>query len=212
MARFPRVIGAIDGTHCRIKKPSINENVYVNRKGFHSINVMLVCDWNMIINNCVAKYPGGSHDAFILHSSALGQAFERNPPNGWLLGDSGYPSKRWLLTPLANGAAQSIEERRYQRRQIKARNVIERCNGVLKQRFRCLRKEMQYSPDKACLIIQACCVLHNIAVRSNIPIVEDSDDSDDSDSDSDAGDDDFPERYRDMTGNQIRQDIIDTLR
>jgi hypothetical protein len=204
---FPRVIGSIDGTHCRIRKPHINENVYVNRKGYHSINVMLVCDWDMIINNCVARFPGGSHDAFVLHSSALGQAFENHPPNDWMLGDSGYPCKRWLLTPLAN--AQTRQERAFQRMHMRARCIIERCNGLLKQRFRCLRKEIQCTPAKASIIIQSCCLLHNIAVRDRLPIVYDSDD--DEDSDDDAGDEDFPPRYMDMNGNEIRQHVIDNI-
>jgi hypothetical protein len=44
IARFPGVIGAIDGTHVRIMAPSEHESVYVNRKGFHSLNVQAVCN------------------------------------------------------------------------------------------------------------------------------------------------------------------------
>ena len=43
-AGFPNVIGAIDCTHIAIKAPSQNEFVYVNRKHFHSINVQIICD------------------------------------------------------------------------------------------------------------------------------------------------------------------------
>ena len=38
-ACFLNVIGCTDGTHVRILAPSEDENAYVNRKGFHSINV-----------------------------------------------------------------------------------------------------------------------------------------------------------------------------
>ena len=41
---FPCTIGCIDGTHVRIKSPSQNESDYVNRKGFHSINVQAICN------------------------------------------------------------------------------------------------------------------------------------------------------------------------
>ena len=41
---FPCTIGCIDGTHVRIKSPSQNEPDYVNRKGFHSINVQAICN------------------------------------------------------------------------------------------------------------------------------------------------------------------------
>ena len=41
---FPGVIGCIDGTHIRVIAPSKDEGDFVNRKGFHSINVQGVCD------------------------------------------------------------------------------------------------------------------------------------------------------------------------
>ena len=41
---FPCAIGCIDGTHVSMKGPSQNEPDYVNRKGFHSINVEAVCN------------------------------------------------------------------------------------------------------------------------------------------------------------------------
>ena len=41
---FPCTIGCIDGTHMRIKSQSQNEPDYVNRKGFHSINVQAICN------------------------------------------------------------------------------------------------------------------------------------------------------------------------
>ncbi|XP_032689897.1 putative nuclease HARBI1 [Odontomachus brunneus] len=38
---FPKVIGAIDGTHIRIAAPQINPECYVNRKGYHSLQLQV---------------------------------------------------------------------------------------------------------------------------------------------------------------------------
>uniref|UniRef100_A0A8W8JGW1 DDE Tnp4 domain-containing protein n=1 Tax=Magallana gigas TaxID=29159 RepID=A0A8W8JGW1_MAGGI len=43
-AGFPNVIGCIDGTRVRFQAPSVDENAFVNRKGYHSINMQGVCD------------------------------------------------------------------------------------------------------------------------------------------------------------------------
>lgn len=43
---FPGVIGAIDCTHVAIFSPPKEiEYIYVNRKGYHSINTQLVSDF-----------------------------------------------------------------------------------------------------------------------------------------------------------------------
>lgn len=42
--KFPGVVGVIDGTHIPILCPTENEHVFFNRKGFHSINSMLVIE------------------------------------------------------------------------------------------------------------------------------------------------------------------------
>ena len=41
---FIGVIGCVDGTHVKIQGPTENENDYVNRNGFHSINVQAICN------------------------------------------------------------------------------------------------------------------------------------------------------------------------
>lgn len=41
-------------------------------------------------------------------------------------------------------------------------------------RFRCLLKErvLRYNPHKAGMIINACCVLHNMCIMGNVPLDE----------------------------------------
>lgn len=39
--KFPKVIGSIDGTHVKIATPKIHPDAYINRKGYHSIQVQV---------------------------------------------------------------------------------------------------------------------------------------------------------------------------
>ena len=110
--RWPSIVGLIDGTQIPLYTPfhPADEAVYVNRKGFHAINVQIVCDRNLKIFNLDAGFPGSCHDAYILRNSHVWERFEsNNMPNSWLLGDSGYPVKSWPLTPFLNPTNQAQE-------------------------------------------------------------------------------------------------------
>lgn len=52
-------------------------------------------------------------------------------------GDSGYAQRPWMMTPILNAVPNTPEEL-YTQKQIRAWNVVERCIGVLKTRWRCL--------------------------------------------------------------------------
>ena len=100
MSHFPRVIGAIDGTHIPIHNPGgADAQRYIIRKGFHSLNIQVCCDATSLIRSVVARWPGSTHDAKIFHESNLKQRFENGEIPGILLGDNGYPCLHYLLTP-----------------------------------------------------------------------------------------------------------------
>ncbi|KAK6174205.1 hypothetical protein SNE40_017524 [Patella caerulea] len=60
---FPKVIGALDGTHNPIKTPKKDGEVYINRKKFHSINVAAVCDHQMMFTFVCVGWPVSGHDS-----------------------------------------------------------------------------------------------------------------------------------------------------
>ncbi|XP_071947388.1 putative nuclease HARBI1 [Antedon mediterranea] len=160
---FPNVIGAVDGTHVRIQAPTVDEFVYVNRKGYHthSLNIQVVCDANMRFTNCVLRWPGSTLDSRIFRESGLGVAFENGEmPEGYLLGDSGYALRPFLLTPFINPITR--EERRYNNVHSITRSIVERTIGAWKRRFRCMHEENRMQPHRTCAVVAATMVIHNI--------------------------------------------------
>ncbi|XP_033755823.1 putative nuclease HARBI1 [Pecten maximus] len=171
---FPNVVGAIDGTHIPIQgMSSDDEHTYVCRKGFHSINVQGVVNSDLRFTNAVCKFPGSTHDSFILQSSCLPDVVSNLQDGGWLLGDSGYPLKEWLMTPI--GHPRAGQEERYNLAHCRTRNVVERAFGVLKARFRCLHKtggSLPYNPQKCAKMIECAIRLHNLAIDNRVPLTE----------------------------------------
>ncbi|CAC5411101.1 HARBI1 [Mytilus coruscus] len=156
---FPGVIGCIDGTHVRIQAPVQDEPSFVNRKGYHSINVQAICDHEGRFTNLVARWPGSVHDSHILRCSKILQHLElthRRVEDGIVLGDSGYGCKSFLMTPFMRPTEDCHE--RFNRAHTKTRCCIER------SRFNCLHSGVRVNPEKACTMIMACAVLHNIAI------------------------------------------------
>ncbi|XP_053546321.1 tumor necrosis factor receptor superfamily member 14 isoform X2 [Bombina bombina] len=81
------------------------------------------------------------------------------------IGDSGYPCRTWLLTPVPMPHTRG--EIKFNESHRSTRSAIERTFGVLKMRFRVLDRSggaLQYSPEKCNDIILVACMLHNIAI------------------------------------------------
>lgn len=95
ISKFPKVIGALDCTHVKIKSTGgDNAETYRNRKNFFSINVQTICDANLKIQDIVARWPGSAHDSTIFNNSAIRGRFERaEMQNSLLVADSGYAQR-----------------------------------------------------------------------------------------------------------------------
>ncbi|XP_072168923.1 putative nuclease HARBI1 [Diadema setosum] len=169
IAEFPGVVGVIDGTHVKIIAPTEHEDQFVNRKRYHSINVQVVMDAECKLININACWPGSTHDSRVLRESRLEERLENI--DGHLLGDSGYPLRPWLLTPVLR--PQSPEEERYNQSHRRTRTLVERGIGQLKRRFHCLHEELRVHPSRASKIIASCAVLHNLAKDMGMPDVAD---------------------------------------
>lgn len=106
----------------------------------------------------------------------LKQCFERGHFHGRLLGDSGYACTPYLFTPLLN--PKTRKEEAYHYSHIRTRNVVERCFGVWKNRFRCLLSGFRTSLENTKMYIVALAVLHNIAIELNEEPFSNDDDED----------------------------------
>jgi len=59
-----------------MKALSHDEFVYVNRKQFHSINVQNIYNAQMHLTNIVVRWPGSTHDSYILRYSIVGDRLQ----------------------------------------------------------------------------------------------------------------------------------------
>ncbi|XP_040159184.1 putative nuclease HARBI1 [Anopheles arabiensis] len=171
---IPGVVMCIDGSHIRILAPNGDRVPYYYRKGYYSLNALMICDNRKLIRFVDARFSGSNHDSCIFSMSPAFKFFERKWRDGdkmfKLLGDSAYPAKPWLIKPYINAAPNSPETN-FNQRHAQARAVIENAFGVLKGKFRCLLGErlLRYSPSKCVRIINVSCALHNLCIMNNMP-------------------------------------------
>ena len=150
--------------------------------------------------------PDSTHASHIFRTSALGRQLEEGGGHGLaegvLLGDSGYACSPFLLTPYSQPQSQSEEQFNYPHKSTRC--IIECTFGYLKRRFHVLHSEIRMSPERACTIIVACFVLHNIAVKFREPESDDINIT--------VEDFDVQEQYRGReNGNAMRRHITDTF-
>ena len=67
---FPNCVGAIDGTHIKIKRPVYGTD-FNNRKGYYSILLQGICDGNGKFTSISCGHPGSIHDARMLKRSGF---------------------------------------------------------------------------------------------------------------------------------------------
>lgn len=116
--------------------------------------------------NIVCRWPGSTHDATVLRNSRIYSRFERNDfGNAIVVGDSGYPCNRWLMTPLTkvNTPAEAL----YNESLIRTRNCVERSYGVWKRRFPVLSLGIRMNIEQVEAIVVATAVLHNVCNLNN---------------------------------------------
>ena len=170
---FPGVVGSVDGTHIAIPGPKDHRDSYINRKGYPSMQLQVVCTSTLKFTDVYTGWPGAVHDARVYRNSPVSQLVALLPPNFHLLGDSAYPLSTHLLVPYRDNGHLTPLERRYNKIHSSTRVDVERAIGLLKCKWRRLKHlEMMSVSDIPSFIIAAC-VLHNFVLTHDKTVDDD---------------------------------------
>ena len=160
---FPGIVGAVDGYHIPLKGLTDDPMSYVNRKGFHSIILQAVCDYECLFTDIYAGWPGRVHDTRVF--TPLSEQLPMLPPDHRSIGDSAYPLTPSMMVPY-KGALTPAQDS-FNTKLSQARQCIERSFAL----FKCSWRRMKYFDESdiehMCNSIVACCVLHNLCLLHN---------------------------------------------
>ena len=162
------VLGAIDGTHIKIRAPSGKAHLYTNRKKYCSIIMQAVVDDRKKFIDVHCGEPGSFHDCRVLRRSILYRAANQEygvyfPSDTFLLGDCAYGPRRWLVPPYKDTGNLTQNQHKYNHLLSSTRMVVENAFGLLKTRFRRIMHFTEHLKiEQVINITIACCVLHNL--------------------------------------------------
>ncbi|MGH0147868.1 UNVERIFIED_CONTAM: hypothetical protein FKN15_059787 [Acipenser sinensis] len=83
-----------------------------------------------------------------------------------IIGDAAYPLSQYLIPLFCDNGHLTVQQKRYNRKLSSARMVVERAFGLIKNRFRKLKKLHMYDIRNTNTAVTACCVLHNICLET----------------------------------------------
>ncbi|XP_061367914.1 uncharacterized protein LOC133310936 [Gastrolobium bilobum] len=176
---FKNCLGALDGTHIKVNPLQADKPRYRNRKGDIATNVLGVCSQDCQFIYVLAGWEGSAADSRVLRDAISRTNGLRVPKGYYYLCDAGYMNGEGFLTPYRgqryhlsewrNGAQPTTPHEFFNMKHSSARNVIERCFGMLKGRWAIVRSKSFYPIKTQCRIITACCLLHN-HIRREMPM------------------------------------------
>ncbi|XP_071636848.1 putative nuclease HARBI1 isoform X2 [Temnothorax longispinosus] len=169
---FPKVIGALDGSHIKIRAPKEDAASYICRKQFHAIHLQAVCNAKSVFTHCYAGHVGSVHDARVFRSSTLARYIEMPnkyfPSDTHIIADAAYAIHPHVIVPFRDNGHLTTFQKNYNFCLSSTRMAIERAFGLLKVRFRILLDCLPLTNIKKIpQVILACCVLHNICILRN---------------------------------------------
>ena len=186
--QFPHCLGAIDGKHIALVKPTHSGTTFFNYKGFFSIVLMGICDADYKFIYAAVGAEGSLSDRAIFARMQLKEDMDNDnlnfpasaplrgddfPVPYYFIGDDAFPLTSHMMKPYRSRNL-SHPDRVFNYRQCRARRVIENTYGILSCRWGVLLKTIKMSPAAVRRIVQACICLHNL-MRIRYPTLQNDD-------------------------------------
>ncbi|VVA31425.1 PREDICTED: ALP1 [Prunus dulcis] len=181
---FKNCLGALDGTYIKVHVPELDKPRYRTRKNEIATNVLGVCSPDMQFIYVLPGWEGSTHDGRILRDAVTRRNGLKVPNGYYYLVDGGYTNGKGFLAPFRgqryhlndwrDGYQPTTPAELFNMKHSSARNVIERCFGLLKMRWAILRSPSFYDITTQCRIISACCMPHNFIREILVDPMEDN--------------------------------------
>lgn len=174
-ANFPHCVGAVDGKHIRVVKPSHTGSNFFNYKKYFSIVLMAVADSDYCFTCINVGAFGKESDSNVFKATVLGQKIysgnidlpEPKPLENnseatpyVFVADEAFALCANLLRPYPNKDL-TFEKKIFNYRLSRARRFVECSFGILANKWRIFHRPLDVNPEFADSIIKSCCVLHN---------------------------------------------------
>ena len=132
-----------------------------------------VCDSNCSFIMVTARHVGSTGDAIAFDTTTLRDFNSRLPlPYHWN-GDNAYTSSETMMIPYPGTNLHTLfpDKDTFNSYHSQLRICIERCFGMFVQRWGIFWSPLGYDLEVVVQIIEACCRLHNMCIRENVPVV-----------------------------------------
>lgn len=175
---LPHCLGALDGKHCKIKKPEKSGSDFYNYKGFFSIVLLALVDANYKFIWVDTGGNGCNSDAQLFNDSELKEYIMNKkinfPPDQplpnddkpfpfFIVGDDAFALNTWLMKPYGRNKGLTYMERIFNYRLSRGRRIVENAFGIMSLRWQVILKGMNHSDvETSRLVVDACVVLHNL--------------------------------------------------
>ena len=128
-SEIPNVIGFIDGTCIRTNAPKHFPQVYFCKKEVYAMQLLAVCQEDLLFTHVYTGWPGSCHDQRVLENDPFfyPENLETLFPNDThLLGDSGYKCTNWVIAALKECQVYTEKQRKFQKKS-KIKNEYRTC-------------------------------------------------------------------------------------